>query len=219
MGIEIDLLINYPKAKRNLDERALLKTEEHRKIARKFGKEFFDGDRSVGYGGFKYIEKYWRPVIPTFANFYNITDGFKILDVGCAKGFMIYEFYKYNSNLDLSGIDISKYAIDNSLEEVKNYLKVADSKNLPFDDNSFDLVISINTIHNLGLEDCKKSLKEIERVSKKYSFITVDAYRNQDEKKRMEMWNLTAQTILSVEDWISTFKEVGYKGDYFWFIP
>lgn len=219
MGIEIDLLINYPKAKRDLDKRAELKTPKHREIARKFGKDFFDGDRSVGYGGFKYMEKFWRPVVPTFANFYNIKDGFKILDVGCAKGFMLYDFFKYNQNLDLKGIDISQYAIDNAVPEVKNSLLVADAKKLPFDDNTFDLVISINTIHNLELRDCKKALKEIQRVSKKYSFITVDAYKSDDEKDRMFKWNLTAKTILSVEEWITVFNKTGYTGDYYWFIP
>ena len=219
MGIEIDLLINYPKAKRDLDKRAELKTPQHREIARKFGKDFFDGDRSVGYGGFKYMEKFWRPVVPTFANFYNIKDGFKILDVGCAKGFMLYDFQNYNDKLELHGIDISEYAIENSVSDVKNFLKVGDAKNLPYDDNYFDLVISINTVHNLDLEDCKKSLKEIQRVTKKYSFITVDAYRNQEEKEKMDKWNLTAKTILSVEDWIKTFNEIRYTGDYFWFIP
>ena len=219
MGIEIDLLINYPKAKRDLDKRAELKTPQHREIARKFGKDFFDGDRSVGYGGFKYMEKFWRPVVPTFANFYNIKDGFKILDVGCAKGFMLYDFQNYNDKLELHGIDISDYAIENSVSDLKNFLKVGDAKNLPYEDNYFDLVISINTVHNLDLEDCKKSLKEIQRVTKKYSFITVDAYRNHEEKEKMDKWNLTAKTILSVEDWIKTFSETGYTGDYFWFIP
>ncbi len=219
MGIEIDLLINYPKAKRDLDKRAELKTPQHREIARKFGKDFFDGDRSVGYGGFKYMEKFWRPVVPTFANFYNIKDGFKILDVGCAKGFMLYDFFKYNQTLDLKGIDISQYAIDNAIPEVKNSLLVADAKKLPFDDNTFDLVISINTIHNLEIRDCEKALKEIQRVSKNYSFITVDAYRSDDEKDRMFKWNLTAKTILSVEEWINVFNKTGYTGDYYWFIP
>jgi ubiquinone/menaquinone biosynthesis C-methylase UbiE len=102
---------------------------------------------------------------------------------------------------------------------VKELLSVADARALPFKDQSFDVVISINTIHNLDLEDCKQALREISRVSKGNSFITVDAFSNEEERARMMAWNLTAKTILSVEEWIKLFDEVGYEGDYFWFIP
>jgi ubiquinone/menaquinone biosynthesis C-methylase UbiE len=217
--MEIDLLKNYPKSKRNLDERSMGTTSEVRAIARKFGKEFFDGDRKHGYGGFAYNSKFWENVIPDFVNFYNLKNGSKILDLGCAKGFMLFDFKQYNNNFILKGLDISRYAIENSKEEVRENLIVGDAKSLPFEDNTFDLVISINTIHNLELKDCGISLKEIERVTKKNSFITVDAYRNNEEKERMMKWNLTAKTIMSVEDWIDFFKSNNFNGDYYWFIP
>ena len=105
------------------------------------------------------------------------------------------------------------------MKEVKQDLLVANARKLPFPDNSFDVVISINTIHNLDLEDCGTALREIQRVSKKNSFITVDAFRNEEEKKLMYAWNLTAKTIMSVDDWIKFFAKNGYTGDYFWFIP
>ena len=219
MGKEIDLLIKYPKAKRDLTKRQESKSEEVRSIARKFDKEFFDGEREFGYGGFSYNSKYWSEVVKDFSNYYNLNGGSKILDVGCAKGFMLYDFYKLNSNFDLHGIDISKYAIDNSVSEVKNKLLVANATKLPYEDNFFDLVISINTIHNLEKVECATALKEISRVSKKNAFLTVDAYRNDDEKKRMDAWNLTAKTIMSVDDWIKFFKHNNYNGDFFWFIP
>lgn len=219
MGNEIDLLAKYPKAKRDLTQRLESKTEEVRSVARKFDKDFFDGERKFGYGGFSYNPKYWSEVVKDFSNYYNLNDGSKILDVGCAKGFMLYDFYKLNSNFDLHGIDISKYAIDNSVSEVKNKLLVANATKLPYEDNFFDLVISINTIHNLEKDECATALKEISRVSKKNAFLTVDAYRNDDEKKRMDAWNLTAKTIMSVDDWIKFFGHNNYNGDFFWFIP
>ena len=219
MGKEINLLKNYPKAKRNLDERLVSKTVAVRAIARKFDKDFFDGERQYGYGGFSYNPKYWSRVVKDFVDYYDLKDGSKILDVGCAKGFMLYDFKKYNNTFNLHGIDISSYAIKNSIDEVKTNLKVGDAKSLPYDDNTFDLVIAINTIHNLDKNDCAISLKEISRVSKKNAFLTVDAYRNTEEKKRMDAWNLTAKTIMSVDDWVKFFKENQYKGDYFWFIP
>ena len=219
MGREINLLENYPRSKRNISERENKKTEEVRNIARKFEKDFFDGDRSFGYGGFNYNAKFWQPVIPTFKKYWKLSSENSILDVGCAKGFMLYDFVKLIPGIKVRGIDISDYAINNAKSEVKEFVQVANAKKLPFPDNSFDIVISINTIHNLEANECAQALLEIDRVSKKKSFITVDAYRNEEEKKKMMAWNLTAKTIMSVDNWKSFFKEVGFKGDYYWFIP
>ena len=195
------------------------KTEKDRLIARKFDKEFFDGERRYGYGGYNYNPKFWTNVVKTFQNYWNLDSNSSILDIGCGKGFMLYDLKKLIKSDFLKGIDISQYAIDNSLEDIKPFLSVADAKKIPFPDNSFDVVISINTIHNLDKSDCAKALKEISRVTKKFSFITVDAYRNEEEKKRMFDWNLTAKTIMSENEWEIFFKENNYNGDYYWFIP
>lgn len=219
MGQEIDLLVNYPKTKRNIEERGNSKTEEDRAIARKFGKEFFDGDRKHGYGGYNYHPRFWQPVVPTFRDYYNLSSESKVLDVGCGKGFMLYDFKLMMPGISVNGIDISSYAIENSIAVVKPDLQVANAKKLPFGDNFFDLVISINTVHNLAGDELIMALQEIERVSKGHSFITVDAYRHDKEKELMFAWNLTAKTILHVEEWQSLFKEAGYTGDYYWFMP
>lgn len=219
MGIEIDLLENYPRTKRDVTARGQEKTEEDRAIARQFGKDFFDGDRKHGYGGFSYQSRFWHPVVPAFQKFYNLNENSKILDVGCGKGFMVHDFAKLIPGITVKGIDISEYAIENCMDEVKDCVQVGDARSLDFEDNSFDLVISINTIHNFNREECAISLKEIERVSKKNSFITVDAYRNEEEKKLMHAWNLTAKTMMHVDEWQEFFKEVGYAGDFYWFIP
>lgn len=216
---EINLLKNYPITKRNLDEALVERTDEVRQVARRFDKDFFDGERKYGYGGYNYNPRFWTDVVKDFKDYYDLKDGSKILDVGCGKGFMLYDFLKLNSSYNLCGIDISDYAIDNSKPEVKNFLKVASCEDLPFEDNSFDLVISINTIHNLDRDGCGKSLREISRVSKKNAFIIVDAFRNDEEKKRMFAWNLTAKTILHVDEWQNFFNENNYQGDYYWFTP
>jgi len=219
MGKEIDLLINYPKAKRNVEARGQEKTEEDRAIARKFGKEFFDGDRSHGYGGFSYNSRFWSPVVPTLKEYFLLTPQSSLLDVGCAKGFMLYDIADAIPGINLKGIDVSEYAISNAIEDMQKNIQVADAIELPFEDKSFDVVISINTVHNLEKDDLATALQEIERVSKGKSFITVDAYNSEEEKERMYAWNLTAKTIMSVDEWIIFFEEVGYTGDYFWFIP
>jgi SAM-dependent methyltransferase len=219
LGREIDILRDYPKAKRDLTARLEAKTEESRAIGRKFDFDYFDGDRNHGYGGFSYSPRFWKPVIPTIIENYQIGSNSRVLDVGCAKGFFLYDLTLALPGLQVSGIDISSYAIQESLPEVKPFLKVGNATSLPYSDNDFDFVISINTLHNLDRGDCAIALQEIERVTKGNSFITVDAYRNEEEKARMEAWNLTALTMMSVEEWKDFFLEVGYSGDFYWFIP
>jgi len=148
-----------------------------------------------------------------------LNNGAKVLDVGCGKGFMLHDMALLIPGITVKGIDISKYAIANTMDDMKPHVQVANVKKLPFPDKSFDVVIAINTIHNLEKKECGQALKEIERVSRGKSFITVDAYRNDEEKELMFAWNLTAKTIMHVDEWIAFFKEVGYSGDYFWFIP
>ena len=219
MGRKIDLLANYPKTRRDVKNREATKTEEDKAIARKFGREFFDGDRKHGYGGFSYNPRFWQPVIPTFKEYFKLTALSSVLDVGCAKGFMMHDMAELIPGITVKGVDISEYAIENVIGDMKPHVQVANAKTLPFEDNSFDVVISINTVHNLEKDECAFALQEIERVSKGKSFITVDAYRNDEEKELMYAWNLTAKTIMHEDEWIRFFEEVGYNGDYYWFIP
>lgn len=219
MGKEIDLLANYPKAKRDVAGRGQEKTESDRSIARQFGKEFFDGDRSTGYGGFSYSPRFWQPVIPTFQQHWNLTSNSSVLDVGCAKGFMMHDMAELIPGISVHGIDVSNYAIENAIPSMKPFVEIGSAIKLPYPDKSFDVVISINTIHNLERGECLRALQEIERVSRIGAFVTVDAYNNEEEKQRMYAWNLTAKTIMSVNEWVNFFEEAGYTGDYFWFIP
>ncbi len=219
MGQEIDLLANYPRTKRNIEERGLSKTEADRALARRFDRAFFDGDRAHGYGGFSYSPRFWQPVVPTFQAHFALRAGDAVLDVGCAKGFMLHDMAAGIPGLIVKGVDVSDYAIETAIDDMRPHLQVANATSLPFPDKSFDVVISINTIHNLEREDCGRALQEIERVARRGAFITVDAYRDEDERLRMEAWNLTALTILHVDEWKSFFNTVGYTGDYYWFMP
>jgi ubiquinone/menaquinone biosynthesis C-methylase UbiE len=218
MGQEINLLDLYPKSKRPIDERAKLITEEHRRIARKFDKAFFDGDRLTGYGGYNYHSRFWTDTVRRFRDHYRLAANARVLDVGCGKGFMMYDFKLLMPEIEIRGVDISQYAYDHAKLEMQPVMTVADAKELPFGDKEFDLVIAINTLHNLPIEDCKRALREVERVSRQHSFVMNDAWRNDAERKAMLSWNLTALTYMHVEDWKKLFAEVGYTGDYYWFI-
>ena len=219
MGEAIDLMINYPKTKRNLTQRASEKTEADRQIARQFNQAFFDGDRKHGYGGFQYHPRFWGPVIPTFIEHFQLSDQSSVLDVGCAKGFMLYDLQQALPGIKCAGIDISEYAIQHAHPPVKSVLTLGNATYLPYPDKSFDVVISITTLHNLDETQLIKALQEIERVQRNGSFITLDAYRNDQEKQRMEAWNLTAKTVLHVDAWPELFDKAGFTGDYYWFTP
>lgn len=214
---EINLMDLYPRVKRDLDHRAAI-SAENRVIARKFGKEFFDGNRDQGYGGYRYDGR-WIPIVKRMRDYYRLEDNVSILDVGCGKGFMLHDFKLAMPSCSIAGIDISVYAIENAMDDVKPFVRVANCKELPYSSKSFDFVVSINTVHNLKKDECRKAVQEIERIGRKHKFIVVDAYRNDEEKERMYKWNLTAETIMHVDDWIKFFKEAGYTGDYYWFTP
>lgn len=218
-GREIDLLVDYPRSPRNVKERGASKTDEDRVVARRFGREFFDGERRHGYGGFSYNARFWRPVMPTLQRHFGLTAASSLLDVGCAKGFMLHDLAEAIPGITVRGIDISEYAIEHAIEDMRPAVSVGDVRALPFPDKSFDVVMSVNTVHNLEREECGRALREIERVARNSAFVTVDAYRNEEEREAMFAWNLTAKTIMHVDEWKAFFREVGYTGDYYWFVP
>ena len=215
---EINLLRHYPKSTRPIEERGQRITDEHRATARRFDGEFFDGDRLYGYGGYSYHPRFWTDTVRLFCEHYQLVPGASVLDVGCAKGFMMYDFKLAMPDIRIRGLDISQYAKEHAEEEVKDCIDIGTASKLPYPDHSFDLVISINTIHNLPLEECKEAIREIQRVSRKYAFITMDAWRTEREREQLAKWNLTALTYMSVQDWEIVFQEVGFTGDYWWFI-
>ena len=217
MGQEINLLDTYPTTVRDYDARARGKTPEVVHIAKQFGKEFFDGERRYGYGGYKYDGR-WKTVVKRMRDYYKLPDNAAILDIGCAKGFMLHDFKELMPDCTIAGIDVSNYAIENAMPSVKPFLKVASAEELTYPDKSFDLVISINSVHNLPIERLKIALCEIERVCRGHSYITVDAWRTEQERENLFKWVLTAETMLHVDHWKKLFAEVGYTGDYHWFI-
>ncbi len=215
---EIDLLKLYPKSKRPIEERGNLIREENRAEARKFGKSYFDGDRLTGYGGYGYHPRFWTDTVRLFRDHYRLKPDAEVLDVGCAKGFMMHDFKLLMPSLRVRGLDISEYARENALPDMQPFIDVGNANKLPYENDAFDLVISINTVHNLPLDECRRALAEIQRVSRGNAFISVDAWRNDREREQLMKWNLTALTYMHVDEWKELFREVGYAGDYWWFI-
>ena len=184
------------------------------KEAKKFEKNYWDGPRRYGYGGYKFIPGRWAPVAKKLIKIYKLNNNSKILDVGCGKAFLLYEIKKILPKISIVGIDISKHGIKNAPKEIRKFLKIkkAQSK-LGYPKNYFDLTISMACLHNLEIFDLKKSIKEIQRVSKK-KYIMVESYRNEKELFNLQCWALTCNSFFSEKEWLWLYKKFGYTGDY-----
>ena len=183
-------------------------------LAKKFDFDYWDGDRRICYGGYKYIEGRWIKVAEALNKFYKLPENAKILDIGCGKGYLLYDFLKILPNAHIYGLDISQYALENSKTEVRDKLKLGNAKELPFDNNFFDLVISINTLHCLEAPQLFSALKEMERVGNSHKYLCVESYRNEVEKANLLYWQVSCEAFNTPEEWLWWFKQTGYKGDY-----
>ena len=212
---EIDLLRSLPKGKRNVKARENAKTADHIRISKEYGQMYFDGPREYGYGGYRYDGR-WQPVAKDIIIHFGLKAGDRVLDVGCAKGFLVKDLVALG--IDAYGVDVSKYALMNCEPEVVGRLQIGDAESLPFPDKSFDAVLSINTIHNLSRDRCKSALQEIQRLAPGRGFVQTDSYRTEEQKKVFESWVLTAEFHDYPDGWIALFNEAGYTGNYFWTI-
>ncbi len=183
-------------------------------IAKKFDFDYWDGDRRICYGGYKYIPGRWEKVANAMNNYYKLPPNPKILDVGCGKGYLLYDFLKIIPDAEVYGLDISDYAISNSKPEIRNKLTYGNANNLPWPNDYFDLVLSINTLHCLYSYDLYDSIKEIERVGKCNKYICVESYRNELEKANLLYWQVTCEAFNNPQEWVWLFNNIGYSGDY-----
>ena len=205
----------YPKSNRkNISNLRVKVSSKLRKKLQKFPKEYFDGKRSHGYGGYYYNPKYFKKIVKAMIRHYKLNNKSKILDIGCAKGFMMYEFKKALPGCEIKGIDISAYCKKKAIKKIKKFIKIGTCEKLPYPNKYFDFVVSISTIHNVKKSAIIESLKEIVRVSKRNSFIRVKAYKNLKEKKFIDEWNLVAKSNLSISEWKNLFKQTKYEGDF-----
>lgn len=211
---EINLLDSYPRIKRSLAENRSA-SPENRAIAGMFGREYFDGERTQGYGGYRYDGR-WIAVATRIRDLYGVTAGDRVLDVGCAKGFMLHDLRQVISGIEVYGLDISEYAIQKSMDDVRCRLSVGSAEHLPYESDSFDLVVSINAIHNLPRDQCLEAVREIQRVSRRHKYIQVDSWLNDEQRENLKRWVLTAETYFDPEGWQSLFRQAGYTGDYYW---
>jgi len=204
----------HQQTKRNYIERMNNEKVKCSNIAKKYGKEYWDGNRKFGYGGYKYISGRWKTVAQELISAYNLKSGSSVLDVGCGKGFLLYEMKLLLPNLKISGFDISKHGLEEAKVEIKKDLFIHRAEETyPFKDKQFDLVISLGCLHNLKIFELEVALKEIERVSKQ-GYIMLESYRNEKELFNLQCWALTCESFFNQKEWIWIYKKLGYTGDY-----
>lgn len=183
-------------------------------LAKQWGYDYWDGDRRINYGGYRYMEGRWEPVARAIAKHYGLKAGDRILDIGCGKGFQLYEFTRVVPGIEVYGIDVSAYAIEHAKPEVKDRLRVGHANALPWPDQHFDFVMSINTLHNLYCYDLDKALREMERVGRKHKYLCVESYRNEAEKANLLYWQVTCEAFNTPAEWEWWFRQTGYTGDH-----
>lgn len=214
---EVNLLARLPKSKRNIEKRKEAQTPENIVISRQYGEQYFDGPREVGYGGYRYDGR-WIPIAEDIVAHFKLKSGDRVLDVGCAKGFLVKDMMKVCPGLEVFGLDISEYALKHCEPEVIGRLHLGSGDALPFPDNSFNAVISLNTIHNFERQDAIRAVREIERLAPGRGFIQVDSYRTPAQRELFLSWVLTAKFHDYPDEWIKLFREAGYTGDWYWTI-
>ena len=182
--------------------------------AKEYEFDYWDGDRRYGYGGYKYMEGRWKPVAEALIETYNLTNESRVLDVGCGKGFLLYEIKLLLPGIELTGFDISMHGLSDAKEEIRdNLLRYRAQDCYPYGDKQFDLVISLGCIHNLRIFELETAVKEIERVGKN-KYIMVESYRNEQELFNLQCWALTAESFFDTAEWIWLYNHFGYTGDY-----
>ncbi|MBI3506670.1 MAG: methyltransferase domain-containing protein [Proteobacteria bacterium] len=213
---EFNLLASVPKVARDIAARRVNKAH-NRALALRFDKDYFDGARETGYGGYRYDGR-WTAVAERLAARYALKAGDRVLDVGCAKGFLMHDLAAVVPGLEVWGLDFSSYAIAHAHGETRRRMVRGTCDMLPFADASFACALAINTIHNLDREGCLRAARELQRVAPGRAFIQVDAYRNAAELDVFIDWMLTAKTYLMPDEWLELFSSAGYTGDYYWTI-
>ena len=184
------------------------------KIAKQYEKDYWDGDRRYGYGGYKYMPGRWEPVAEELIKIYKLNNHSSVLDVGCGKAFLLYEMKLLLPGLKVVGFDISEHGLTEAKEDIRESLFIHKAQdNYPFKYNEFDLVISLGCFHNLRIFELQTALSEMERVGE-HGYIMLESYRNEQELFNLQCWALTCESYFDTEEWLWLYKHFRYTGDY-----
>lgn len=185
--------------------------------AREYGSDYWDGDRRYGYGGYRYLPGYWKPVAEQLIARYGLTNESRILDVGCGKAHLLHEIQLILPGVTAVGFDPSAHGIADAPQAIRTSLSIGRAESplsySRFAPKVFDLVLAMGSLHNLKNWERDSALKEIERVGKQ-KYLWVESYRNALEQFNLECWALTCWAFQTPEEWVYELTRNGYTGDY-----
>ena len=215
MGKLVDYVTQlHQSTSRNYIDRMMDDKVHCMKKAKEYEADYWDGDRRFGYGGYKYLAGRWKPVAQALIENYNLSNQSSVLDIGCGKGYLLYEMKLLLPNLRISGFDISNHGIATAKQEVKEQLFIHRAQDpFPFQKNEFDLAISLGCLHNLRIFELEIALKEMERVASN-GYLMLESYRNEQEQFNLQCWALTCESFFDTKEWVWLYEHLGYKGDY-----
>lgn len=211
---EFNALKDYPQPAKPRYVGSAIRTIKNRIVASYRDERYYDGDRNNGYGGFEYDGR-WKKIVDSMAKDYSLTEDSIVCQIGCEKGFLLHDFHEKFPNMKIRGTEVSDYAIANAMPSIKGCILKSSFTKLPFKDEEFDFVIAIGVVYTLTLADTISCLREIQRVGKGKSFITLGAYKDKCGERLFKNWSVLGSTILHVDDWVEVMKEAGYTGDYY----
>lgn len=211
--MEIDFFSSSPKRSANKKKNLLKRKKQITAEYLKYGKDYFDNPNlGIGYGSYKYDGRYAN-VVKNLIEYYHLKPGMRVLEIGCAKGYILIEFHKLG--ISVVGCDISKYALQNSHPNISKNLILHDLRtNLPFADNIFDLVFGKEVLLHVKEEFLPNVIKECMRVSKTNVFFEIQVARNAKEINYMEQWDPTYNNPKKPDWWLNLFKKLNYNGDW-----
>ena len=209
-----NLLSNYTNKKIKRSAKKNYRTIENKIIATYRGKDFFDGDRKNGYGGYIYDGR-WKKYAKKIIKEYKLNNKSKVLHINSEKGFILNDIKEYLPKIEVIGTETSEYAIKKTMKNIKKNIYLSEPTKLPFKNNYFDFVLAIGVVYGLSLTNAIKCLKEINRVTKNFSFINLGSYNDKKDLELFNKWSLLGVTLLKEKEWVKVLKHVNYKGDYY----
>ncbi len=213
-----NLLQDLPNSSRKLDTRIEV-SDLDKNYARLYGRHYYDGSRCQGYGGY-YYDGRWKAVAQRITNIFGIKDSDTICEIGCAKGFLLYDFTQILKKIKCIGIDVSLYALRESIKKENILYLHCNASTIPLKDKSIEHTICINTLHNfLSKKETIQAISEIERITKRNSYIRIAAYKNNSQKEIIDKWATAGRCYLHVDEWRELFEDAGYTGFYDWWHP
>ena len=176
-----------------------------------FGYDYFDNPKSGrGYRGYVYTGRYYETA-KKIIDHYKLKPNSKILEIGCAKGYLLYEFFKLK--MDVVGYDISRYAVDNCIEELKEMIFLGRVNDINENDNIYDLAIAKEVLSHMAIDDILFTINKLQNISKNI-YLVLQTVSEKKKANDMQSWDCTYKTMMIKKDWEKVLSSCGFHGDY-----